>query len=205
MAIKVKITPAAADEGPQEEGSIKIKIVADPPEEPKPVTVEMVARRALNGDIMIFDHDLIDIIVSPEKKKLTTFPKNLKQREVYPTQDRFYEFMARKGVIERASVQGGNVYSSLEAEIYESKLEGVDPIQTAIFMTSVFLEQEKPDIFARRDLKQDMMQHFVDPDDEDSTELGEVPQSDKKGSLDHTVRPYGYQYMYSVLRESEEK
>jgi hypothetical protein len=205
MAIKVKITPAGVTEGPQEEGSINIKIVADQPDEPKPVTVEMVARRALNGDIMIFDHDLMDIVVSPQKNKLITFPKNLKQREVYPTQDRFYEFMAKKGVIERSSIQGGNVYSSLEAEIHESKIEGIDSVQTAIFMTSVFLEQEKPDIFARRDLKQDMLQHFADPDDENSTELGEIPQSDKKGSLDHTVRPYGYQYMYSVLRESEEK
>ena len=133
MAIKVKITPTGVTEGPQEEGSIKIKIVADPPDEPTPVTVEMVARRALNGDVMIFDHDLMDIVVSPEKKKLITFPKNLKQREVYPTQDRFYEFMAKKGIIERSSIQGGNVYSSLEAEIYESKIEGVDPIQAAIF------------------------------------------------------------------------
>ena len=37
--------------------------------------------------------------------------------------------------------------------------------------------------------------------EEESTELGEVPHDEKKGTMDHQVRPYGYQYMYSILRE----
>jgi len=199
MPVKVKIV---SDDESQESGTVKIKIVKD---EPKPVTVELNARRSLNGDIMIFDHDLIDIVVSPNKNRIITFPKRLVEREAYPTQDRFYAFLIKKGVIELDSVQGGSIYSSLEAEIQESVLEGINSVQTALFVTSLFLEEERPDIQARQHFKRDMTLHMHDPDEENSTELGEVPHSDKKGSADPRVRPYGYQYMYSLLREREGK
>jgi len=200
MATKIKIIPT--DQSAADTGLIKIKIMA---EEPDPVQVDLLARRALNGDIMIFDHDLVDIVVSPKNNKVVTFPKNLMEREVYPVQDRFYKFLRKKGIIDPGSVQSGNVHSSMEAKIYESVLEGVDAIQSAIFATSLFLEEERPDIMARKHLHHDMTTHLLDPDEEDSTELGEVPHADKKGSLDSTHRAYGYQYMYSVLRESEEE
>jgi len=202
MPIKVKIIPTEEEES---SGAIKIKIVADPPEEPEPVTVEMNARRALNGDIMIFDHDLIDIVVSPSKSSIVTFPKRLVEREAYPTQDRFYAFLTKKGVIKMDSIQGGSIYSSLEAKIHESSLEGINSIQTALFITSLFMEDERPDIMARKHMKKDMTIHIHDPGEDQSTELGYVPHSDRKGSFDSRVRPYGYQYMYSVLREREEK
>lgn len=199
MAIKVSIVPTP---GATDPSGINIKIVS---EQPEGASVELVARRALNGDIMIFDHDLVDIVVSPKTKKITTFPKRLVERETYPTQDKFYAFLRKKGVIDPSSIQSGNVFSSMEAQIYESVLEGVDAIQSAIFATSLFLEEEKPDILARQHLQRDLSMHMLEPDEEYSTELGEVPQSDKKGSMDARVRPYGYQYMYSILRESEEE
>ena len=202
MSVKVKIVPdessVAEDAGTS--GGIKIKITQD--DVPK---IEMVARRALNGDIMVFEHDLIDIVVSPSKKKVVAFPKERLERETYPVQDRFFNFLAKKGVLDRSSVQGGNIFSSMESELFESTIEGVDAVQSALFATSLFLEEEMPDIMARRHLQHDLMTYHLDPSEEDSTELGEVPQKDKKGSLDSRVRPYGYQYLYSILRESEDK
>jgi hypothetical protein len=201
MSVKIKIVPnddsVAEDAG--KSGGIKIKVVQD-----DATQIEMVARRALNGDIMVFEHDLIDIIVSPSKNKVVTFPKEKLQRETYSVQDRFFTFLAKKGVVDRADIQGGNIFSSIESEIYESTVEGVDSIQTALFATSLFIESEMPDIMARKHLQHDLMTYHLDPPEEESTELGEVPQKDKKGSLDSRVRPYGYQYMYSILRESEE-
>jgi hypothetical protein len=35
----------------------------------------MHARKNLNGDIMIFDHNNIDIVLMPEKKKVVAFAK----------------------------------------------------------------------------------------------------------------------------------
>lgn len=202
MTVKLKITPAEGVSEASPSGDVKIKIIS---EEPAAATIELIARRALNGDVMIMDHDLVDIVVSPSRNKVTTFPKKLMEREVYPVQDRFYRFLTKKGVIDPGSVQAGNVYSSMEGKIYESVLEGVDGVQSAIFATSLFIEEERPDIMARKHLNHDLMTHMFDPDEEHSTELGEVPHKDKKGSMDSRVRPYGYQYMYSVLRESEDK
>ena len=188
-------------EDSDQSGDIKIKIVK---EGPKPVTIELNARRSLNGDIMIYDHDLVDIVVSPDKNKIITFPKELHEREVYPTQDRFFNFLRKKGIINPESVQGGNIFSSIEATIQESKIEGINAIQSALFVTSLFIEEEMVDIKTRKKIKSDMTNYLLDPSAEDSTDLGEVPQSDRKGTMNNKVRPYGYQYMYSILRESEE-
>lgn len=144
-------------------------------------------------------------IKPPSKEKIVVFPKELVERETYPTQDRFYRYLTKKGVIDPSSVQGGNIYASMEAKIYESTLEGIDAIQTALFVTSLFLEEERPDIMARKHMSDDLEAYLHDPSEEDSTELGEIPQSDKKGAADPRVRPYGYQYMYSLLRELRER
>ena len=38
------------------------------------VTLEMNVRKALNGDLMIFDHGDIDIVLSPTTNKVLAFP-----------------------------------------------------------------------------------------------------------------------------------
>ena len=63
MAVNIKITPAEGVSEATPSGNIKIKIMA---EEPEPVAIDLVARRALNGDIMIMDHDLVDIVILHE-------------------------------------------------------------------------------------------------------------------------------------------
>ena len=200
MAVKITFEPQNPEQA-DASGSIKIKI--NGPEDK--VTLEMNARRALNGDIMITEHDLIDIIVSPSKSKIITFPKKLSEREAYPVQDRLLIMMRERGIVDPSTIQGGNIFMSLEATLHESVSESVDAVQSAIFVTSTFLEEEKPDIMARKHLQHDLMMHWANPEEEESTELGQVPHSDRKGSMDSRVRPYGYQYMYSVLRESEDK
>ena len=57
--------------------AIEIKIETSPEElgeEEKPVqtTLSLNARKSLDGNIMIFDHQDIDIVVMPEKNKIIT-------------------------------------------------------------------------------------------------------------------------------------
>ena len=40
-------------------------------------TFEMNVRKALNGDLLVFDHADIDIVLMVEKKKIVAFPKDL--------------------------------------------------------------------------------------------------------------------------------
>ena len=41
----------------------------------KVIEFDMNMRRALNGDLMIFDHGDIDIVLSPKDNKVLAFPK----------------------------------------------------------------------------------------------------------------------------------
>ena len=100
MAVKITFEPQNPEQD-DARGSIKIKI--NGPEDK--VTLEMNARRALNGDIMITEHDLIDIIVSPSKSKIITFPKKLSEREAYPVQDRLLIMMRERGIVYPSTIQ----------------------------------------------------------------------------------------------------
>ena len=75
-------------------------------------TIKLNARRTLDGNVMIFDHRDIDIVLMPEKRKIVAFAKQIFGDEVYNAQDRLFSFLRRKGVIEYDSIQGGNIYSS---------------------------------------------------------------------------------------------
>lgn len=186
MAITLKIGDAAKQqEAPQEE------VKKDPQ-----ATVSMNIRKSLDGNFMIFDHPEIDIAVLPETKKIITFAKEKHGKHVYEAQDRLFSFLRKKGVIELGSVQGGNVYNSLEAVIPESKVKGVDATQSVLYNISKFLEEEKPYYEYIKAYHDQLEGDLVDPDAEHSTELGEVPQEETKGSIFPGMAPYGLYYEY---------
>lgn len=186
---------------------VKINIVRGEKDK-DPVTKEVVfreARKAVNGDFLIFDHDLIDIVVSREKLRLSTYPKSTITEETYYAQKKLLETLAGLGVLDRGSIKSGAVHSSLEADILKSPEETVSGFQITLLEIFNFLQEEEPNMKSREVYKDKLQDFFLDPNDEDSTELGEIPHKEKKGSMDHQVRPYGYQYMYSILREMLER
>tara|TARA_X000001388_G_scaffold74360_3_gene67246 strand:+ start:5334 stop:5876 length:543 start_codon:yes stop_codon:yes gene_type:complete len=176
--------------------SIKAKIEIDP-------RISLNAKRTLSGDIVIMDHEDIDIVLIKEKNKCVTFPKDNMSDKVYSTQDRMFKFLAKKGLIDRGSVRGGNVFGSLEAEMLESKIPGIDQTQAFLFGIHEYIKDEKPYFKTSKEYDDERLDALLTPTPEDSTELGDVPQSDKKGSMDTRVRPYGFQYNYSLIREDE--
>ena len=185
MAIKIKITPA------------EVTAIAE--------TVTFKASRALNGDVMILDHDIIDIVVSPENKKVTLFPKDMVSEEVYLTQDEFFKRMSKKGIVDTSTIQNGFVFSSMEGKIFDSTLEGVSALQATLFEIYNYIQDEIPNIKARKHFKKDLQSFFLNPTEEETTELGEVPHEEEQGGLDPQARPYGFQYMYSMIRESKKE
>jgi len=158
----------------------------------EPIKVFMKMRRSLGGDYMIFDHPLYDIVIMPKKNKLVTFAKKNVSMDTYPLQDKFFDHMMRKGLIEPESVQGGNIYGSLEAK-YPINDE-VDTIESLLYVIYHFMKAEVKDVKNALDYDQDVEDLYTDPDDEDSTELGEVPQEEKKGAIDPGYKPYGLIY-----------
>lgn len=176
--------------------AIKATIELDP-------RVKLAARRTLDGNIMILDHEDIDIFLMPEKNKCITFPKASMSDKVYSAQDRMFGFFARKGIIDRSTIKGGNVYGAMEAEIMESKVPGIDQVQVFLHVIHEYLTGEKPYFKSSAEFDDDRLDSLLRPSAEDSTELGDVPQSDRKGSMTKQIGPYGFQYNYSLVRESE--
>jgi len=167
--------------------------------------ISLKARRTLDGNILIFDHEDIDIFLSVEAKKCVSFPKEGMSDKAYQSQDRMFQYLSRHGVIDVSSVRGGNVHGSLEGKIPESKVPGVDSIQACLYVISEYLNQEKPFFKKTGKIEDDRLTALLTPSAEDSTELGDVPHSDRKGSHGFTRGPYGFMYNYSLVRERKEK
>jgi hypothetical protein len=150
-------------------------------------TVELKARRALDGSLLIMDHNKIDIAVMPKQMKVTTVPKSNTSEDVYPYQDRLLELLADKGIVDRSSIQGGNVFRSLEGKLFEN--DNINPLQAATYVIAEFIEHEAEYERVADEYEKELEDMYTRPADRDSTEYGEVPQYAGKGSM----RP-GYYY-----------
>lgn len=144
--------------------------------------MEMILRKTLDGNFAIYDHFDMDIVIEPEKKQILTLPKNEMSDDVYAAQDRLFDFLRKKGTIITDSVQSGFVYGSMQGSYPDSKI-GADATEVVLYTIGKFLEEEKP-YYAHEDALEDaMLEAELNPSDEDSTELGEVPQEKEKGTV----------------------
>ena len=119
--------------------------------------------------------------------EIVTFPKESLNDMAYGAQDRLFSYLSRKGIVTRDSVQGGNVFGSLEAAIIPSK--ELAPDRMALINIAKWIDEERPYFEFVEEHEELGTDRFTNPDEEESTELGEVPHEETKGSL----RP-GYNY-----------
>jgi hypothetical protein len=150
-------------------------------------TVELRARKALDGSLLIMDHQKIDIALSPAEMKILTLPKTTVTEDVYDFQNRLLELLADRGIVDRASIQGGNVFRSLEGILFEN--DQVNSLQAAVYVIAEFLVNEAQNEKVADQYEKELEDMYTHPSDRDSTEYGEVPQYAEKGSM----RP-GYYY-----------
>ena len=177
-----------------------IRVTIQQGEQSSVVTLEMNIRKALNGDLMIFDHGDIDIVVSTTGNKIVAFPKDELSDVIYAAQDRLFYDLSKKGIILPESVHAGNVYGSLEARLAQSYDGTVNPIDMAVLIIGKFIKEEEPFFSLHRKQQKDFVEDLTNPDDEDSTDLGEVPHEEKKGSLrpGYIRGPYGMSSFYRI-------
>ena len=210
MSVKVKIANDDAAVEEEANGSVKIKIKQiDQPDEPSEPTIkieiidkeriefELQAKSAVNGDLMIFAHRDIDIVLNQNGRKVTAFAKEMNSDFVYGAESRLFEFLRKKGVLEFDSIQGGNIYGSMEGKLMDAKEHDVNKI--TLLAIHEWMKDEEPYIKRLKGHDEDVKDHMVDPDGEYSTELGEVPHEDQKGSIRqrNLFAPYLYgRYTY---------
>ena len=175
MSLQVTIGQDEQEATPQESGhSDKVRINLD-------------IRKSLNGDLMIFDHGDIDIVLSPGKNKVVCFPKDMLSDTVYYTSNQLMSFLSKKGIIDPETIQAGSIHGTLEADLNTS--EDYNVARMTILNISKWIDLERP-YFEFVDKFDDLTtSRFTDPEEEESTELGEVPHDETKG----TLRP-GYNY-----------
>lgn len=168
--------------------SVNIKIGGQ--KEAELPSIKLNARKTIDGHICVMDHKDVDIVVVPDKKKIIVFAKSSFHDDVYSCQERLFNFLAKKGVIKRETVQAGDVYGSIQSE-YPDAVNNADATQLVIFTIGKFIEEERPHMEMEEKFDEDFENELTNPDEEESTELGEIPHAAKKGSVDPArVRRY---------------
>ena len=166
----------------------------------KKVKLVLNIRKSLSGDLMIFDHGDIDIVLSPSKNKVVAFPKETMNDLVYGAQNRLMSFLRKRGVLVAESIQAGAFYSSVEGTLEAPVNEDLSASKLALVNISSFIDEERPyfeNVEAIVSMADDELVH---PDKEHSTELGEVPHSTDQGSIrkGYVRDPYALNYLYTL-------
>jgi len=166
----------------------------------KKVRLELDLRKSMNGDLMIFDHGDIDIVLSPAKNKVVVFPKDTMTDLVYGAQNRLFAHLRKRGLIIPETIQAGSFYGSIEGTLEESKVEDASSAKMALINISNFIEEERPYFEQTEAIISMADDELLHPDKEDSTELGDVPQEVEQGSIrqGYVRDPYSIGYMYTV-------
>lgn len=145
-------------------------------------TFNLRAKKTLDGNIIVYDHADIDIVLMPERSKITTYKKDaIPSSTAYGAADRLFKYLASKGLIDRESFQGGGLLDSFEAKIPQTSIE--TPYKLILLSISKWLEKERPYFEYTGDYLDQAEERLTDPDNSESTELGEIPQDDQKGSI----------------------
>ena len=188
MSVNINIVSDEEEvETPPEPQGIKIEIV-----QKDEIGFKLMTRSAINGDIMILDHKDIDIVLQQKDGKIITFAKETISDFTYGAEARLLEFMRSKGILEYDSIQGGNIYGSLEGKLMSSEETEVN--KAALLVISEWMTTEQSYLKGTTAYDDMEDEHLLDPDNEFSTNLGEVPQEQQKGSIrqDSLFAPYLY-------------
>ena len=183
--------------GPEDDKGIKIFI--DSSKEPgseKKVTLELNARKTLDGDLIIRDHPDIDVVIMPKKMKIIAFPKEASTEETYNTQDKMFDFLIKRGVLIRDSIQGGNVFGSMEAKIVPT--ENNNSSKFVLLGVARWVETETPYFDYLEKFEEMQEDRFTEPSEEESTDFDPSRQAEKKGVLRpmYIRSPYGLNFAY---------
>ena len=150
--------------------------------------VKVKARRSYNGDIVLYEHPEVDVAISTNKTKILVIPKGKVSDDSYDIQDKIFNYLSKRGVVDPASVQSSSAYGILEGKYYQNEDIGV--LGLVIYEVNNFIQKDKEN-YVYDEIFDKMEKEMIDPEDDRTTELGEIPHEEMQGAL----RP-GYIYPY---------
>jgi len=177
-----------------------IKVTIGKAEQQAIVRLEMNIRKSIAGDLMIFDHGDIDIVLSPSTNKIVAFPKGTMNDLVYGAQNRLFTHLHKRGIVIPESIQAASFSGAFEAELQQPFKESISAAKMALVNISGFINEERPYFESTEAIISMTDDEMIHPDKTDSTELGEVPQSTEKGSItpSNVRSPYAASYLYTI-------
>jgi len=156
---------------------------------------KIAVKKSLDGNLMFLSHPHINVIYKKDKNKIFAFAKDAKYTdEAYAAMKRLLAYLADVGLIAFDSIQGGNIYASLEGLLVEPSEER-SIVQLVTFHIGEWLNKESSEVYDEY-YQEEVEEYLLDPDDQDSTELGEVPQEADKGVL--PANPYVMPLVYRL-------
>ena len=156
---------------------VKIKILSN-----KEIQkIFLKAKKTLDNNVIISDHPELDISLLVQKNKIIAMPKDQLDDEIYDAQMRLFKFLAAAGVIDRESIQAGNIFMSMEAKVLEMK-DG-DALQHLLLVLSKFIEGDLPFYKDLENFEKETEQALLDPEPDEYSEFDPNRHDEKKGSL----------------------
>ena len=149
-------------------------------------TVKLKARKSLDGNIIISDHQLMDLVLVPAKNKVLIVPRPGFGQETYFKQKDFYNTLTRRGVFS-GPLEGGSIHGVFEAILGVS--EDLSSVQVALLEIERYFKQEAVEEGFGEDFDAELEDRFINPDDEESTESGEVEPEEVTRQTPNTVPP----------------
>lgn len=153
--------------------------------------------KTLDGNLLVGDHHLLDIIVMPEKGKILALPKSEYNSEAYDDQDSLFQELLKAGIIIPDTITGGNIYGSIQAKFETKKINDEEPLDVILLGLYNFLNKEKQFYSRRKEFIDSLEKELLNPSDQSSTELGEIPQERNKGSIPRYGFPTRGIYRYN--------
>jgi hypothetical protein len=192
VAINVKLGGEEEVASTEDNSPLKVIFKKDDPDYP----VKLRVRKTLEGNLMIFDHRDIDIVIMPAQLKIVAFPKYEMGSHVYDAEDRLFRFLHKMGVIKYGTVQGGAVYNSMQADIPQSS--EYNAVDYVLFAIERFVDTEKPHFAFEEEFYKEFEQSLTQPDAEDATTFDPSRQAPEKGSIRPGLQPYGVASIYRL-------
>ena len=161
--------------------TLKLGDAAKPPQ----ATVELRVSKTMGGNLLITDHEKIDILIVPELYV---------GDDVYEYQRDLLDSLFHGGVIDPDRVQGGVRFGVLEAFMAEP-VEDVDPVQIALLEIEKYIKKTLGEEIKADEYDKNIEDRFTDPDEKESTEYGEIKPEEEEPYRQSQVQDPEYTFV----------
>ena len=165
---------------------------------PKPqAQIALGIKKTVDGNILISNHEYIDIMIDPKNMKIITMPKFDVERDTYEYQKDLLNFLFKKGLLAPDDAQAGSRFGVVEAPLPSS--DDVNPIQALLFQIEKYISLSNSSELKAEEYDENIEDNFTDPPDSETTALGQVPPYQDNPDADQVNTQYafaGYGYLY---------